>query len=815
MDQPNTNISTMPMLALRGLVLFPQMHLHFDVGRPKSIQAIEHAIKNNTPIFLVAQKDIRQEDPRTEDMYKIGTIAKVHQILKIPGGDNLRVMVEGIERATLSRVWQEEPYIRAEVEKHPAVAVTSEDIHAEALMREAQERFEDYLHFSPRIPPEVILDVMGTEDAGVLADYIAQNLASRYEEKQKILEVFQPLKRLEQLILLLTREIEVLEITGEVQTRVHEQLEKNQKDYVLREQIKVIQGELGEGDDAAAEAEQYRKRIAALDLPEDSAKKLYTEVDRLAKMQPLSPESGVIRTYLDSVLELPWKKTTKERIDVAAARKVLDADHYGLEKVKERILEYVAVRQLSPELKGQILCLVGPPGVGKTSIGKSIARALRRNYARLSLGGVRDEADIRGHRKTYIGAMPGRIMNALRTAGSKNALLLLDEVDKLGSDMRGDPASALLEVLDTEQNTAFRDHYIEIPFDLSDVLFIVTANTTQTIPRPLLDRMELIELPSYTDEEKLQIAKRHLIPKQLKRHGLKRTQVRLDDDAIRAVIDGYTRESGVRTLEREISQVCRRAAKELVEFPDKKRISITAGGLEPYLGARKIHSASVSTGSEVGVVNGLAWTQVGGELLEVEVNVLDGSGKLELTGNLGKVMSESAHAALTYIRSRASSLGIEPDFYKKRDIHIHFPEAAVPKDGPSAGITVTTAMVSALTGIPVRRDVAMTGEVTLRGRVLPIGGLREKTMAALRNGIKTVIVPKLNEPDLAEIDPNVREKLHFVIAENMDTVLSTALTAQPRPCPTAEATPETVDSAAQPVVVPPQPDEPRPLGIKS
>jgi len=604
----------------------------------------------------------------------------------------------------------------------------------------------------------------------------------------------------------------VLEIAGEVQTRVHQQLEKNQKDYVLREQMKVIQGELGEGDDTAAEAEQYRKRIEALELSEESAKKLRTEVDRLARMQPLSPESGVIRTYLDTVLELPWKKTTKERIDVAAARKVLDADHYGLEKVKERILEYVAVRQLSPELKGQILCLVGPPGVGKTSIGKSIARALRRNYARLSLGGVRDEADIRGHRKTYIGAMPGRIMNALRTAGSKNALLLLDEIDKLGADSRGDPSAALLEVLDTEQNTAFRDHYIEIPFDLSDVLFIVTANTTETIPRPLLDRMELIELPSYTDEEKLQIAKQHLLPKQLKRHGLRKVQLRVDDDAIRAVIDGYTRESGVRTLERELAQVCRRAAKELVEFPDKKRITITANGLTPYLGARKIHSSTVSEGAEVGLVNGLAWTQVGGELLEVEVNVMEGSGKLELTGNLGEVMKESAHAALTYIRSRAQSLGIDPEFYKKRDIHIHFPEAAVPKDGPSAGVTVTTAMVSALTGIPVRRDVAMTGEVTLRGRVLPIGGLREKTMAALRNGIHTVIVPKLNEPDLAEIDPNVREKLQFVIAENMDTVLSTALTTQVRPCPLPASAAEV---SGQPVVVPPQTDEPRPLGIKS
>ncbi|MGI6337253.1 MAG: endopeptidase La [Eubacteriales bacterium] len=777
MEPQNSDILNMPLLPLRGLVLFPRMILHFDVGRPRSIRAVEHALRNNTPVFITTQKDIRDADPTSDALYSVGTIATVRQTVRL--GPAMRVLVEGIDRAKLTRVWQEEPYSRVEVERKKIAPVHASDAKGEALLRRARELFEEYITRSPNAPQELILNAMGEDELGYLADYMTQNCAASTTDRQRILETFDPLKRIERVTELLAREIDVLEINQEMAGKVQERLEKNQRDYILREQLGAIQAELAEyGEDD--EITVYRKKIMKLGLPEDSAKKLMSEVDRLSKTQPMSPEGGVIRTYLDTVLELPWNKTTKERIDVDAARKILDSDHYGLEKVKERILEYVAVRQLAPELKGQILCLVGPPGVGKTSVGVSIARALRRKYARLSLGGVRDEADIRGHRKTYIGAMPGRIINALRQAGSKNALILLDEVDKLGNDYRGDPSSALLEVLDSEQNTAFRDHYIELPFDLSDVLFVVTANTTNTIPRPLLDRMEVIELSSYTDEEKLQIAKRHLLPKQLKKHGLKKTQLRIDDNAMRAVITGYTRESGVRTLERELARICRRTAKRLVENPDEKRVTVTADGLEPFLGVAKFHPAQVA-GQEVGVVNGLAWTAVGGELLEVEACVTEGTGKLELTGNLGDVMKESAHAARTYIRMKARTLGIDPQFYKTRDIHIHFPEGAVPKDGPSAGVSVCTAMVSALTGIPVTRALAMTGEISLRGRVLPIGGLREKTMAALRNGIRTVIIPKENESALTEIDPNVKAALSFVTAETMDDVLANALVCKPTP----------------------------------
>ncbi|MDY3070816.1 MAG: endopeptidase La [Eubacteriales bacterium] len=801
MEPQNPDILNMPMLPLRGLVLFPRMILHFDVGRPRSVRAVEHAIRNNTPVFVVAQKDIRNADPSTDDLYAYGTIATVRQTIRL--GSAMRVLVEGSDRARLSRVWQEDPYLRVEVEREHIAPVTASSTENEALVRHARELFEQYVSLNPNAPQELILNAFGEDELGYLADYMAQNCAADYGERQKILEIFDPVERLGHVCDLLAREIQVLEINHELSEHVQEQMNKNQRDYVLREQMKAIREELGE-DAEDNEAEQYRQKIRKLKLREEDEARLLTEAGRLAKMQPMSPETGVIRTYLDTVLELPWNKRTRERIDVAAARRILDADHYGLEKVKERILETVAVRQLAPDLKGQILCLVGPPGVGKTSIGVSIARALNRKYARLSLGGVRDEADIRGHRKTYIGAMPGRIINALRQAGSKNALLLLDEVDKLGQDFHGDPASALLEVLDAEQNAAFRDHYIELPFDLSEVLFVVTANTTETIPRPLLDRMEVIELPSYTDEEKLQIAKKHLLPKQMKKHGLRRPQLRISDDALRAVITGYTRESGVRNLERELAQICRRTAKALVENPELKRVTLQPDGLEPYLGVRKIYPPPVS-GQEVGVVNGLAWTEAGGELLEVEVSVVEGTGAIELTGNLGDVMKESAHAARTYIRSRAKSLGIDPEFYKNRDIHIHFPEAAVPKDGPSAGVTVCTAMISALTGIPVVRRLAMTGEVTLRGRVLPIGGLREKTMAALRNGITTVIIPAQNAPDLEEIDPAVRGALHFVTAETMDTVLETALARLPAPVQaqnTAAAPDAKAPLSDKPVVLP-------------
>ena len=804
MEPQNPDILNMPMLPLRGLVLFPRMILHFDVGRLRSVRAVEHAIRNNTPIFLVAQKDIRDADPAIADLYACGTIANVRQTVRL--GSIMRVLVEGTDRARLSRVWQEEPYVRVEVEKMNIPPQEPSNTKMEALVRRARELFEEYISLNPNAPQELILNTLGEDEIGYLADFMAQNCAADCADRQKILEIPDPVKRLEKVTALLTREIGILKINQHMSERMQEQMDKNQRDYVLREQMKAIRDELGENEEDN-EVASYRAKIKKLKLPEEHETKLLTEAERLGKMQSMSPESGVIRTYLDTVLALPWNKTTKERIDVQAARKILDADHYGLEKVKERILEYVAVRQMAPQLKGQILCLVGPPGVCKTSVGVSIARALNRKYARLSLGGVRDEADIRGHRKTYIGAMPGRIISALRQAGSKNAMLLLDEVDKMGQDFHGDPTSALLEVLDAEQNSAFRDHYIELPFDLSDVLFVVTANTTQTIPRPLLDRMEVIELPSYTDEEKVEIARRHLLPKQLKKHGLRASQLKVPDTVMRAIIDGYTRESGVRTLERELARLCRRTAKTLVEDPARKSVVPSADDLKPWLGARKFYPSPVA-GEEVGVVNGLAWTEVGGEILQVEVSVVDGTGAIELTGNLGTVMKESAQAARTYIRSRASELGIEPDFYKKYDIHIHFPEAAVPKDGPSAGISVCTAMISALTGIPVKSRIAMTGEVTLRGRVLPIGGLREKTMAALRGGMTTVIVPAQNEPDIEEIDPNVRRALRFIVAESMDTVIANALSRCPEPRPAAaepEAAPDAKRELVNPAVPLPKP----------
>ena len=623
--------------------------------------------------------------------------------------------------------------------------------------------------------PDILLSVLSSEDPGYIADYIAQNLPMRTGDKQAILEELRPVRRLERLCQSLRREVEILEMEQELQGKVREQLTRSQRDYVLREQMKVIQQELGEdGAGGDSELAEYRQRIAGAKLPREVADKLNKEVGRLEKQPFGSAEASVIRGYLDTVLELPWGKKTKERVDVAAARKVLDADHFGLDKVKERILEFLAVKQLAPQLRGQILCLVGPPGVGKTSIAMSMARALNRKLARISLGGVHDEAEIRGHRKTYVGAMPGRIIAAVRQAGTCNPLLLLDEIDKLGSDQRGDPASALLEVLDAEQNSTFRDHYLEVPFDLSDVLFITTANTLDTIPRPLLDRMEVIELTSYTDEEKLQIAKRHLLPRERKRHGLRAGQLKLTDDAIREVIRGYTRESGVRILERRLAALCRKAAMRVVS-DGVKSVHVTGDNVEEYLGVRRYHPERLPRTEQVGVVNGLAWTSVGGEILEVEAAVVPGTGKVELTGNLGDVMKESAHAALSYIRGRAAALGLPEDFYQKKDIHVHFPEGAVPKDGPSAGIAITTAMVSALTGAPVRREIAMTGEVTLRGRVLPIGGLKEKTMAAYRSGIKTVFLPADNLPDLEDIDPTVRAALRFVPVEQVDTVLAEAL----------------------------------------
>ncbi len=765
----------MPALALRGITIFPNMLLHFDVGREGSIKALDEAMASGQSIFLVAQRDLAMEDPGQRDLYTIGTVSNIRQILRMPGG-GVRVMVEGVTRGRLLRLSQTSPFLLAEVEEIATQQETKTTPRTEALIRMAYELFESYTELAPRMTTDVFLAVLASEDPGYIADYIAQNIVMRTGDKQNILEELRPVRRLEKLAQILQREVEILRMEQELQGKVREGVAQGQRDYYLREQLKVIQEELGEegGDSETAE---YARKIAEAKLPPEVEEKLNKELARLAKQPSGSAEASVERNYLDVCLDLPWNKKTKERLSVESARKVLDADHFGLERVKERILELLAVKQLSPQLRGQIICLVGPPGVGKTSIASSVAQAMNRKMARVSLGGIHDEAEIRGHRKTYVGAMPGRIIAAIRQAGSSNPLLLLDEIDKLASSIHGDPSSALLEVLDSEQNSTFRDHFLELPFDLSDVLFITTANSMDTIPRPLLDRMEVIELTSYTDEEKLQIAKRHLLPKELKRHGLTKRQLKVSDDAIRALVTGYTRESGVRVLERQLGALCRKAAMRVVS-DGVKSISVTADSLEQYLGVRKYHPERLDKTEQVGVVNGLAWTSVGGELLEVEANVVPGTGKVELTGNLGDVMKESARAALSYIRSRACQLGIEEDFYKTKDIHIHFPGGAIPKDGPSAGVAITVAMVSALTKTPVKRGIAMTGEITLRGRVLPIGGLREKTMAALRNGMRTVLIPSENEKDLEEIDQTVRAALRFVPVEQVDTALAEALVGQ-------------------------------------
>lgn len=765
----------MPILALRGLAVFPEQTIHFDVGRSKSVRALEAAMKQDQTLLLIPQKDITVDDPKLIDLYQIGTVAKVKQVLKAQG-ENLRVLVTGICRGRITELSQSDPYLSGIIESVPAPE-TGDSVRSHALRREANNLYGLYVQMSEYPAQAVQLRMMSSESNGFIADSIAQNSGIDFPDKAKMLCQLNPTKRLEMALRLLSQEIEMVRLGSTIQEKTRAAIDQNQKDYYLREQIKVLRDELGEGDDEN-EFEVYAQKIRELHLLEENEKKLLKDVDRLKKQPFGSSEASVLRNYLDTVLDLPWNKKTKERVDVATARKILEHDHFGMEKVKERILETIAVRQMAPEMPPQILCLVGPPGVGKTSISYSIAKSLNRKMARISLGGVHDEADIRGHRKTYVGAMPGRIMAAMTQAGSSNPLLLLDEIDKLGSDHRGDPSAALLEVLDAEQNHTYRDHYLEIPYDLSDVLFITTANTLDTVPRPLLDRMEIIELGSYTDEEKLMIAKNHLIPKQIQKHGLKKSQLRITDDAIREIISCYTRESGVRNLERSFGEICRKAAMQFVAEEPPKKITVTGSNLEAFLGVRKFLPDRLPCADQVGLVTGLAWTSVGGETLEVEVNVMDGTGKLELTGNLGDVMKESAHAALSYIRANAQRLGIAPDFYKTKDIHVHFPEGAVPKDGPSAGVTMCTAIVSALTGTTVRRDVAMTGEISLRGRVMRIGGLKEKTMAALRHGIRTVIIPKDNERDLEEIDQTVRRQLNFISAQTVDTVLDVALNRQ-------------------------------------
>lgn len=792
--------AVMPMLALRGLTVFPNMILHFDVGREKSVKALEQCMLEEQTIFLVTQKDIRVEDPGMDDLYKVGTVSKVRQMFRLPG-NNVRLIVEGGYRARLVDIVQSESYFIAEVAQINEKDSERSSKKKQALVRETQKAFEDYAEAAPRIPNEVLIQVLSSDEAGYLADYITQNISIRYTEKQEVLEIVDKTRRLEKVCSILYRETELLELEGEIQTKVRDQIIRNQRDYFLREQLRAIQSELGESVEQKSEYDEYAKRIKDLRLAEEHEEKLLKEASRLSSMHSGSAEAAVIRTYLDTCIEVPWHRMTKDKLDIARVAKRLDEDHFGLEKVKERILEYLSVKKLSPELKGQILCLVGPPGVGKTSIAISIARAINRKFSRMSLGGVRDEAEIRGHRRTYVGAMPGRIINAVIHAGTKNPVILMDEIDKLGHDFRGDPASALLEVLDSEQNSSFRDHYLEIPFDLSEVLFITTANTLDTVPRPLIDRMEVIELTSYTDEEKLQIAKRHLMEKQLKRHGLNKRLLRISDDAIREIIVCYTKESGVRQLEREIAAICRKAAKKIA-LGEETSVSVSAKDIESFLGVQKYKPEKLKKTDEVGVVHGLAWTSSGGELLEVEVSIVDGTGKVELTGNLGDVMKESAKAAMTYIRSRAAVLEIDPDFYKDKDIHLHFPEGAIPKDGPSAGIAIATAIVSALTGAPVRADVAMTGEVTIRGRVLPIGGLKEKTMAAFRNGIKTVILPATNEPDLEEIDPTVRKALQFILVDNTDSVLKAAIDFSRRTYRTAKKSNAEPDNKNNPQSLP-------------
>lgn len=764
---------TIPLIPLRGLTVFPYMVIHFDVGRERSINALEEAMVNDQLIFLVAQKEAETNVPTLNDIYQVGTIAKIKQMLKLPG-DTIRVLVEGISRGKILNVLQESPYFQVEIEEKNYKNEVNIDNETEALMRSVLDAFEEYVEISNKISPEILITIAEIDMPGRLADTIASNIFIKPAQKQEVLEAFDPLERLEILYKILLEEIQILEIEKKINNRVKKQINKVQKEYYLREQLKAIQKELGEDEGIVEEVAEYKEKLKKLKFPKDLHEKIDREIDRLLKLSPASAETGVIRNYIDWVLNLPWNKETKDRLDLKKSAEILDEDHYGLKKVKERILEYLAIRQLSKSMKGPILCLVGPPGVGKTSIAKSIARSLNRKFVRMSLGGVRDEAEIRGHRRTYVGAIPGRIISSIRQVGTRNPLFLLDEIDKLASDFRGDPASALLEVLDPEQNHDFTDHFLEVPFNLSKVMFITTANTLDTIPRPLLDRMEVIRIAGYTEEEKLNIANQYLLPKQIKEHGLESIDLKVSEKAMRDIINYYTRESGVRNLERQIANLCRKVAKKVVE--DKiKSVHITPASLNKYIGNPYYRYEMANAKDEVGIARGLAWTVVGGDTLSIEVTPMKGSGKLVLTGQLGDVMKESARAGISYIRSKEEELKIDPEFHNNLDIHIHIPEGATPKDGPSAGITMATAVISALTKIPVSKDVAMTGEITLRGRVLPVGGIKEKVLAAKRAGIKKVLLPLENKRDLEEVPENVKRKMQFVFVEHMDEVLEHAL----------------------------------------
>ena len=764
----------LPTIALRGLVVFPNNLVHFEVGREKSIAAVEWAMANNSNVFLVAQKSMDTTEPQQADLFSYGVVAEVKQVLRV-SGDLVKVLVEGKYRAKLSALDASGDFLLSEVRPAPVRAGKADDaVETEALLRALKAGFDEYLGMNPRLGKDVVFAIVSSDDPAFLSEYMPANLLFRYEDKQAVMDEGTLNGRLKKLIEMLRRECQVMKIEKEIAEKVNESMDKNQRDYYLHEQLHIISDELGEGDDTHAEADEYRRKITALHLAEDSEKKLLKEVDRLSKMQGSNQEATVIRTYLDTCLDLPWNSYTEDDLDINRAQQILDRDHYGLKKVKDRILETLAVRKLAPDVKAQIICLVGPPGVGKTSIARSIAESLGRKYVRISLGGVRDEAEIRGHRRTYIGAMPGKIISAMITAKSSNPLMLLDEIDKLAGDFRGDPAAALLEALDPEQNSTFNDHFLDIPFDLSHVLFITTANDLGSIPGPLRDRMDVIELPSYTRVEKYNIARKHLLPKQLKACGLT-GKVTLSQSALYGIIDGYTREAGVRNLERTITSVLRKCARKIASG-EAETVSVTGSMLEDLLGPRFVKPDFLNRTNAVGIANGLAWTSVGGETLPIEVQVIDnGSGKITVTGSLGDVMKESAQLAVTWVRVHALEYGIDPERLKKCDLHIHAPEGAVPKDGPSAGVTLTTALVSCLSGLPVRGDVAMTGEITLHGNVLPIGGLREKSMAAYREGMKTVLIPKDNEPDLYEVDDEVKKNLTFLPMQNLTQVLNAAL----------------------------------------
>lgn len=762
---------TLPVIPLRGVVAFPSIPVNFELEREISKKACQAALASNMLVFLLTQKDTAVDEPSDNDFYKTGCVAQIKQTLTKNQDGNIRVIAEGYCRAEVVKLKRDKGYITADVLSKTLTAETGVlDIRSEALINESLSTLEEVLQFHPTISSDYLTTASSITNPGLLADFIASSVFVRYQDKAAVLEMFDPLKRLEKTIVLMESEMKLLRTEMDIQRKVKEAIDENQRDYYLREQLKAIESELGIDEDA----DELQKKMAKLTLPKEVREKLEKEIGKLAKAPTGSPEAAVIRNYIETCLDIPWNKKTHDRVDIEAAKKILDADHDGLTKIKERILEYLAVKQLNPELKNQILCFVGPPGVGKTSLGASIARAMKRKYVRVSLGGIRDESDIRGLRKTYIGSMPGRIITSLTQCGSLNPVMLLDEVDKMCSDVHGDPASALLEVLDGEQNKAFRDHFIELPVDLSDCLFIATANTLDTIPRPLLDRMEVIELHTYTPSEKLAIAKHHLFPKQLKRHGLNRRMLKLTGDAINEIISGYTRESGVRNLEREIGAICRKCAKTIVE-DGVKTVSVDKGDIERLLGPKKFIDDALLSSDLVGVTNGLAYTEVGGDMLKVEVLAVEGSGKIELTGTLGDVMKESAHIAVTYTRAHADEYGIDKNFYKTKDIHIHVPEGAVPKDGPSAGVTMTTSLISALSGLRVRHDIAMTGEITLTGRVLAIGGLREKSTAAYTMGIRTLLIPKENMRDIAELDEVVRNEVKFIPCETLDDVLKNAL----------------------------------------